>query len=662
MKLFPVVFLLLALISVSCSQNNEDKDLKYFGNITAPDFPAGAEWLNTDHPVTLKELRGKLVLLDFWTYCCINCMHIIPDLKKLEEKYSKELVVIGVHSAKFLTERGTDNIRNAILRYEIEHPVINDKDFEVWNSYTAKAWPTLVLIDPRGKIIKMETGEGVFDKFDPVISSAISEYDAEGVKLNREPISFTLEKNKTPKSLLSYPGKIAADEKSSRLFVTDSDNNRILILKTNNAGDGVQVEDVIGTGVKGKKDGSYTEAEFFHPQGVAFHNNKLYIADTENHLIREIDLSTKHVKTIAGLGFQSKDFGIISGKADETALNSPWDLIYLNDALYIAMAGPHQLWKLNLKDNSIHTFAGSGRENIHDDILLESALAQPSGITTNGNKLFFADSEVSAVRSADLDENGKIITIVGQGLFEFGDIDGKGNKVRLQHPLGIVYNSSDNLLYIADTYNNKIKTINPVTRESLTYAGTGLEGTRSGTSEAQFNEPGGLTIMNGKLYIADTNNHLIRVIDMNTKEIKTVKIINPDKLMVKIKSDLKKKDVPTVMLEHANLKSGNVKLKFDFHLPAGYHINPDAMPQFSIYSDNDKLVSSNEMELIIKEPSFEVPVQLNAGSGNVNIEMILYYCDTENEGICKFKDLIFRIPVTVSLIGSDSIYVNYTLN
>ena len=269
--------------------NIEEPRVSYFGNITAPDFPAGAEWLNTDKPISIKDLKGKLVLIDFWTFCCINCIHIIPDLHKLEEKYKNELVVVGVHSAKFLTERGTENIRQAILRYGIEHPVINDKDFEVWNQYTASAWPTLVLVDPRGKVIGMTTGEGVLKTFDPIISSAIQEYDNIGNVLNREPIKLALEKDKAPKSLLSFPGKIAADKQNKRLYITDSNSNRVLILKLNESGDAVEVLDVIGTGKQGAADGGYGDAEFFHPQGIVFDKDKLYIADTENHLIREID-------------------------------------------------------------------------------------------------------------------------------------------------------------------------------------------------------------------------------------------------------------------------------------------------------------------------------------------------------------------------------------
>jgi DNA-binding beta-propeller fold protein YncE len=661
--LITIILILSFFANISCGQNKqteETSNLKYLGNITAPEFPKNAEWLNTDRPITLKELQGKLVLLDFWTYCCINCMHIIPDLKKLEQKYKNELVVIGVHSAKFLTERGTDNIRNAILRYEIEHPVINDKDLQVWDSYSAHAWPTLILIDPKGKIIKVQTGEGIYDEFDGTISSAIEEYDKAGGILNREPVKFSLEKEKITRSLFSFPGKITADVLSSRLFITDSDNNRVVILKINE-NNKAEVEEVIGSGNIGKKDGNFSEAEFFHPQGITFQNDILYVADTENHLLREINLKSKHVKTIAGTGLQSKSWGSIRGTALETALNSPWDVVCLNDALYIAMAGAHQIWKMDLKTNEIGTYAGSGMENIVDGELKSAALAQTSGITTDGTKLYFADSEVSAIRSAGLGTDGKIKTIVGQGLFEFGDVDGKGSKVRLQHPLGIVYNPADKLLYVADTYNSKIKVINPVSQESTSYSGTGVAGDHDGTSEAQFNEPSGLTILNGKIYITDTNNHLIRVIDMASREVKTLVMTNPEKLTKNIRSETRIKQENIIKLEKINLSSGESILQFNFLLPKGYHINPEAMPQISI-SSPENLLSPFEKEIETKEPNFDLPVKLNPGNGYLDIELLIYYCDTENEGICKFKDLYFELPVNTESQSQTTAKIDYTLN
>lgn len=663
---FKILTFLFILSGITFSQkfnDIEDINMNYYGNITAPDFPKGIEWLNTDKPYSIKDLKGKLVLIDFWTYCCINCIHIMPELKKLEEKYKNELVVIGVHSAKFLTERGTENIRQAILRYEIEHLVVNDKDFEVWDEYTAKSWPTLVLIDPYGKVIGMRSGEGVYDAFDPVISGAIAQYKKDGLTLNTEPLKLTPEKDKAPRSLLSFPGKITSDTASSRIFITDSNNNRVLVLKLSIDGISVKVEEVIGSGSIGLSDGTFTESSFNHPQGIAFSNDKLYIADTENHIIREADLITKQVKTIAGLGYQSTEHSFINpANALDIPINSPWDLTVVGDELYIAMAGPHQLWKLDLKTGKIGTYAGSGRENIIDGSFKESALAQPSGITSDGLRLYFADSEVSAVRTADINSSkGKVNTIVGSGLFDFGDIDGIGDDAKLQHPLGVFYNPGDELIYVADTYNSKIKTVNPRTREAKTYAGTGYIGTRDGNKDAaQFNEPSGLTIINGKLYITDTNNNLLRVIDMTSGEVKTVKITNPEILTMGMKTVNKKKSENINVLVPVEIKKGDNKIKLNFKLPEGYHINPEALPQVAVTSE-DGSVENTEMEINTKSPVFELPVKYTSESGKILVEVLVYYCDTENSGICKYRDLYFEIKFKTVPAGNEMFNIDYTL-
>ncbi|MBO0722731.1 MAG: redoxin domain-containing protein, partial [Blastocatellia bacterium] len=502
----------------------ESRNKLFEGEVNAPEFPAGLEWLNTEKPVSLSQLRGKIVLLDFWTYCCINCMHIIPDLKQLEKKYGNQLVVIGVHSAKFLNEKGTENIRQAILRYELEHPVINDHDFDVWQQFQAHSWPTLVLINPKGKIVGTHSGEGIFELFDQVIGEMVTYFRAQGV-LDEKPINFQLEKFSAPPSLLSFPGKVLADEKGGRLFISDSNHNRILIASF----DGT-VQEVIGDGALGAGDGQFSEAEFNHPQGMALDGDTLYICDTENHLIRKADLTARKVETLVGTGKQAATFNM-EGVGTKVALNSPWDVVLHKGMLYVAMAGPHQIWVVNPQTRQAKRFAGSGRENHVDGPLLQAALAQPSGITTDGKNLYWADSEVSSIRTAPLSSNGSVGTIVGKGLFDFGDVDGLGDTVRLQHPLGIVY--ARNKLYIADTYNSKIKVIDLVKHdvdtsnfpddlkmptaqnqagyESRTFAGTREHGARDGDrKQAQFNEPGGITATTKALYVADTNNHLIR--------------------------------------------------------------------------------------------------------------------------------------------------------
>ncbi len=488
--------------------------------VRAPEFPAGLEWLNTKEPVTLASLRGKVVVVDFWTYCCINCMHVLPHLKKLEHKYPQELVVIGVHSAKFTTEKETENIRQAILRYEIEHPVVNDNQMRVWDQWGVHAWPTLFLIDPEGMVVGYTSGEGFYDAFDQAISQLIAEFTDKGL-VNRELLHFNLERDKMPSMPLSFPGKVLADEASSRLFIADSNHNRIVITTLEG-----EVLEVVGSGERGFKDGSFSEACFDHPQGMALDGALLYVADTENHALRKVDLTARMVTTLAGTGKQA-DRASATGKGSGTALSSPWDLVVHQGALYIAMAGPHQLWRMDLATGLIGPFAGSGREARIDGPLKSAALAQPSGITTDGKKLYFADSEISSIRSADLDPDGKVKTIVGQDLFEFGDVDGTGPTVRLQHPLGVTWHQG--ILYVADTYNNKIKQVFPESREATTFLGSGQEGYRDGL-EPLFNEPGGLSIAGGKLFIADTNNHVIRVADLGTKEVSTLKMWPEEKL------------------------------------------------------------------------------------------------------------------------------------
>src|SRR5688500_5647106 len=463
--------------------------------VRAPEITGGKGWLNTDKPLSIAALKGKVVLLDFWTYGCINCIHIIPDLKKLEEKYANQLVVIGVHSAKFANEKETENIRRIILRYEIEHPVYNDADFKVWQSYGVRAWPTQVLIDPAGYVIGATSGEGKYELLDATIAKTVEEFRKRG-ELNEEPLKLTLERAKVGDLPLAFPGKVLADAKGDRLFIADSNHNRIVITKLNG-----ELIEIVGKGERGAADGSFDKASLYRPQGMALDGDNLYVADTENHLIRRIDLKRRTVTTIAGTGKQSRDY-FQQGPARNVALNSPWDLQLVGRTLYIAMAGPHQIWKLDLEKGEVSTFAGSGNEARTDGPLLEAGFAQPSGLATHGKILFVADSESNIIRAIDL-TTGQVKTVVGGNLFDFGDVDGRGDDVRLQHPLGLF--ALDGKLLIADTYNHKIKQLDPSERSVKTLFGNGNPGQMDGSSPS-FYEPGGLSVAGNKLYVADTNN------------------------------------------------------------------------------------------------------------------------------------------------------------
>jgi thiol-disulfide isomerase/thioredoxin len=487
--------------------------------IRAPELPQHYRWLNTDRPLSLQTLRDRIVLLDFWTYCCINCLHILPDLKYLEKKYSDCLTVIGVHSAKFDNEQETDQIRQAILRYDIEHPVLIDQNFDVWQQYAVRAWPTLVVID-QGYVVATVSGEGKRDWLDRLIAQLVQQRRQQGTA-NFSELTLRLEKQQHPLTTrLAFPGKVLADVESDRLFIADSGHHRLVISTLN--GD---LHQVIGTGTAGFSDGPVDQAQFWGPQGLAFDRAQqvLYVADTQNHAIRRVDLRQQTVQTIAGTGQQSRMIAPHHGPALETALNSPWDLVQVEQFLFIAMAGSHQIWALDLTDGLLGTYAGTGAEASVDGAIDESIFAQPSGLSSDGDELFVADSESSTIRAIGLDEAATARTVCGSGdLFGFGDVDGQGQAVRLQHCLGVEY-AGNQQLWIADTYNHKIKRVDTRSGICQTIVGDGIPALMDGQGQAtRFYEPSGVSVAGKFLYVADTNNHAIRRLDLETLTVTTL--------------------------------------------------------------------------------------------------------------------------------------------
>jgi DNA-binding beta-propeller fold protein YncE len=593
-------------------------------------------------------------LLDFWTYGCINCIHIIPDLKKLEKKYPNELVVIGVHSAKFENEKDTENIRRIILRYEIEHPIVNDADFQIWRSYAVDAWPTRYLIDPGGYIIGRVSGEGYYEEIDKAIGDSITEFRKRG-ELNEAPLKLALERAKVGDLPLAFPGKVLADAKTDRLFIADSDHNRIVITKL----DGTLVQ-TIGAGKHGAADGTFENATFFRPQGLALDGNRLYVADTENHLIREVDLAAKTVKTIAGTGEQSREYGKI-GPAQKVALNSPWDLQLVGRTLYIAMAGPHQIWKLDLDKHEVSTFAGSGREARIDGPRDDAGFAQPSALATDGRTLFVSDAEANIIRAIDLGAAGRVRTLAGGDLFEFGDQDGAGDDVRLQHPLGLA--SWNGQLLIADTYNHKIKVLDPAARTVKSFAGSGKPGQSDG-AKPSFYEPGGLAVAGDKLYVADTNNHAIRVVDLKTKETGTLQIKGlqppPVDQTATAESDLHEDEIK---LPAQKLRAGDASLSISVQLPAGYHLNPSAPHRYKVSVPNGSqiiAVDPQNAARALRNPQLPIKLSMraSAGTAEVRASFTFVYCREDNTGVCRIKTLAWRIPVEVVNDASAAAEIN----
>jgi thiol-disulfide isomerase/thioredoxin len=625
------------------------------GSVEAPDFPPHLEWLNLPAPISLDRLRGKIVLLDFWTYCCINCMHIIPDLKRLEAKYARELVVIGVHSAKFQNERNTANIRAAVARYEIEHPVVNDAGFEVWRSYGVRSWPTLVLISPKGRVIGAHSGEAIYDLFDTAIGQTVAYFDRLGL-IDRSPLKLDLERDRQPPMILSFPGKVAADEQAGLLVISDSNHNRIVL-----AGLKGEIRDVAGDGVAGLRDGPFESARFFRPQGVFLDSlaGAIYVADTENHAIRRIDLKQRVVSTLCGDGRQASG---PNRDGDDTRLNSPWDLIRVGDLLYIAMAGPHQLWSLDLRTLKAKVHAGSGREDIVDGALPECALAQPSGITTDGTKLHFADSEVSALRSADFAPDGRVETLIGEGLFEFGDIDGVRPTARLQHCIGVHYH--DGAIYIADTYNHKVRRFDLKTRELTTFAGSGLPGLSDGPAgSAQLNEPNGLCFAGGRFLIADTNNHVVRVLDPVSNQLSTLALTRLERLRGSHGSA--QASATVIRLEPHTVSQRAHILELEIALPEGMHLNlglnAEAPSRVRVSSANAAVAEVRNSEFDIRTASVAIPVKLAAGETLLQADMSLYYCREGEAALCFYREQRLEIPLRVTTDGPEILKLEHRI-
>jgi len=440
---------------------------------------------------------------------------VLPQLRKLERRYADTLQIVSVHSPKFPTERETENLRQAILRLRIEHPVLNDADFKYWQTFGARAWPTLYFIDPNGNVIGLHEGELTEDMAAPLIDGWLAEYEAEQL-LSRRDLGLTRETGRD--SALSFPGKVAWDDESGRLVVSDSNNDRISVADL----DG-NVSQVIGGSAAGFRDGSAAEAQFNQPQGVTVHDGHIFVADNENHAIRRIAPRDGDVSTIAGTGEQARMMP--SGEpATRTALSSPWDVAVQAGDLYIAMAGIHQIWRMPLGDSAgdgsyVGPWGGSGREGIVDGPRMQSELAQVSGLAPGPSGLAFADSESSGVREISWDPDGRVTTFIGKngqgGLFHFGDVDGGRSVARLQHPLDVARVGDE--LYVADTFNHKIKQVYPRTEQVATLVG-GHGDALGNFSQLQLDEPGGLTNGPGRsLLVADTNNHRILLLDLDTR-------------------------------------------------------------------------------------------------------------------------------------------------
>ncbi|XP_006002872.1 NHL repeat-containing protein 2 isoform X2 [Latimeria chalumnae] len=604
------------------------------------------------------------------------------------------LVVVGVHSAKFPNEKVLENIRSAVLRYNITHPVVNDADAVLWQELKVSCWPTLVFLGPRGNMLLSLVGEGSKEKIF-LFTKVVLKYYKEKGEIKDHRIGIKLYKDSLSPSPLLFPGKITKDDSGDKLVIADTGHHRILVLKKNG-----QIIYSIGGPKSGWKDGSFSEAAFHSPQGVAIKDNIIFVADTENHVIRKVDLLEKKVSTVAGNGVQGTDTkgGAIG---EEQPISSPWDLAFgstggnEDNVLWIAMAGSHQIWALFLKDGKLPKgsnelkkgacirFAGSGsEENRNNAYPHKAGFAQPSGLSVAFDEpwhcLFIADCESSTVRTVSL-KDGAVKHLVGGekdplNLFAFGDQDGAGIKVKLQHPLGVAWNKQKGMLCVTDSYNHKIKVVDPNTKQCVTLAGTGEASNLIGPSfnQSTFNEPGGLCVgEDGKvLYIADTNNHQIKLLDLETQTVSLLPVMpaeaadevdHPLPYIHQKKTPTLPKSASAVEMTPQVVFPGQVlQFLLQLCLPEGAMLTEGAPSFWALSAEGNEwlLEKQNQSGNIVNlsnHPmiSLKIPATPQTLVPLLSVNVCLYFC-SKGSSVCMMKGVSFKQPLQIDNINQGS--------
>jgi DNA-binding beta-propeller fold protein YncE len=485
-------------------------------------------------------------------------------------------------------------------------------------------------------VVGGHSGEGIYAVFQPVIDSLVEEFDERG-RIDRTPLELVLEKDAIHDSVISFPGKVLADADGQRLFIADTNHHRIVIADLATG----EVVEVAGTGVAGYGDGDFESAQFDQPQGMALSSDGtvLYLADTGTHTVRVLDLAARRVATILGTGSQAATYPPEPGEQD-VAISSPWDVASSGDTLYIAMAGSHQIWSLDLESGAAGWFVGNGRESTRNGPRLDAELAQPSAVVVVGDRIAFADSESSAIRYAELADGGVTGVLAGtdENLFDFGDVDGVGTAARLQHPLGL--DLGEGTLWVADTYNSKIKTLDPATLEIAAFAG-GEQGWADGVgAAASFSEPGGVSYADGMLFVADTNNHAVRRIEVATGEVSTLVLYGIERFRTASAGA-----VGVIDLGAIEVAAGVGTVEIDVSLPEGYKLN-DLAPFSITWASTSTLLS--ESTFSEATPSFPLVFEAEfTGAGEISAEVTTYYCTDDAEALCFIDQAIVRADVVV---------------
>ncbi|MET9041685.1 thioredoxin-like domain-containing protein [Streptomyces sp. NPDC004362] len=586
--------------------------------VRAPELIGKGGWLNTGgEQYTLADLRGRIVILDFWTFCCINCLHVLDELRELEEKHRDTVVIIGVHSPKFVHEAEHQAVVDAVERYGVEHPVLDDPELATWKQYAVRAWPTLVVIDPEGYVVAQHAGEGHAHAIARLVAELEEEHAAKGTLRRGDGPYVAPEPSPTS---LRFPGK-ALLLPSGTFLVSDTTRHQLVEL----AADGETVVRRIGSGARGFADGPADAAAFSEPQGLALlDEGAVVVADTVNHALRRLDLATGEVTTLAGTGRQWWQGSPTSGPARDVDLSSPWDVAVFGGRVWIAMAGVHQLWTYDPESASVEVAAGTTNEGLVDGPGAEAWFAQPSGlaVSTDGERLWLADSETSALRWVDRD--GAVHTAVGTGLFDFGHRDGAAEQALLQHPLGVTA-LPDGSVAVSDTYNHALRRYDPATGEVSTLA-------------TDLREPSDAVLVGEDIVIVESARHRLTRLRLPEEAVQVASVAHRTQRAA------------------TEVAPGGLRLDVIFQAPAGQKLD-------TRYGSSTRLlVSSTPPELLLKgegadtDLSRELELNPAVSEGVLHVSAMAASCDDDpaNEyPACHVHQQDWGVPVRLTQGGAD---------
>ncbi|MFF7841098.1 thioredoxin-like domain-containing protein [Streptomyces ossamyceticus] len=584
--------------------------------VRAPELTGKGGWLNTGGTqYTLADLRGKIVLLDFWTFCCINCLHVLDELRELEGKHRDTVVVIGVHSPKFAHEAEHAAVVDAVERYGVEHPVLDDPELATWKQYAVRAWPTLVVIDPEGYVVAQHAGEGHAHAIQRLVAELETEHGAKGTLRRGDGPYVAPDPEPT---VLRFPGK-ALLLPGGDFLVSDTTRHQLVRL----APDGETVVRRYGAGERGFVDGSAEHARFSEPQGLALlDDGTVVVADTVNHALRRLDPATGEVSTLAGTGRQWWQGSPTSGLAWEVDLSSPWDVAVFGGKVWIAMAGVHQLWTYDPEDCTVAVAAGTTNEGLVDGPGAEAWFAQPSGLAATADRLWLADSETSALRWVDLD--GSVHTAVGTGLFDFGHRDGAADQALLQHPLGVTV-LPDGSVAVSDTYNHALRRYDPATGEVTTLA-------------TDLREPSDAVLVGDDIVVVESARHRLTRLRLPEETVRVEAVAH------------------RTQREATEVAPGSLRLDIVFQAPAGQKLDERYGPSTRL------LVSSTPPELLLggegADTALSRTLELNPSisEGVLHVSAMAASCDDDpaNEyPACHVHQQDWGVPVRVSSGGAD---------